>query len=388
MRRSLKFLLIIAVISVVIAGIWYTRFREDPIAVSVQPVERGRVETLIANTQAGSVRACRRAKLSPAMGGQIAHLPAQEGDRVKQGQVLLELWNQDLRAQITLAKQQAVAAVASMEESCFTADQAQRDAQRQSKLREQKLVAEESVDRAVSVAKARAANCQAARANEKVARDQINVADAALERSLLRAPFDGVVAEINGEVGEFVTPSPVGVVTPPAVDVVDTNCLYITSPIDEVDAANVHIGMPARITLDAFRNQSFAGTVRRIAPYIQELEKQARTVDVEIEFAEKEQLQKLLPGYSADAEIIVDAHENALRIPTDAVLQESRVLVLDNSGILKERTIKTGLMNWKYTEVLAGLTEGEQIVTSVGREGVKNGIKAVIENDTATASKE
>ena len=87
---------------------------------------------------------------------------------------------------------------------------------------------------------------------------------ALLDQATLRAPFAGIVAQINGEVGEFVTPSPPGIPTPPAVDLIDDSCLYVEAPIDEVDAARVKSGMPVRISLDAFRGQSFAGTVTRI----------------------------------------------------------------------------------------------------------------------------
>ena len=77
-----------------------------------------------------------------------------------------------------------------------------------------------------------------------------------LEETYLRAPFAGIVAEINGEIGEYVTPSPPGVATPPAVDLIDYSCLYVTAPIDEVDAGDLHTGLPARVSLDAFRGET------------------------------------------------------------------------------------------------------------------------------------
>ena len=93
----------------------------------------------------------------------------------------------------------------------------------------------------------------------KVRDAQVEVATARLERTLLRAPFDGVIAEINGELGEFVTPSPVGIPTPPTVDLIDSTCLYISAPIDEVDAPAVRIGQQALITMDAFPGRKFPG---------------------------------------------------------------------------------------------------------------------------------
>ena len=80
--------------------------RPQPVLVRVQAVDRGDVEATVANTRAGTVKACRRARLSPATGGQIAALPVTEGDRVEQGQLLLELWNEDLAASLMLAERE------------------------------------------------------------------------------------------------------------------------------------------------------------------------------------------------------------------------------------------------------------------------------------------
>ena len=75
--------------------------------------------------------------------------------------------------------------------------------------------------------------CRAGTQNVKVTQARVAQAQAGMERTRLRARFDGIIAEINGEIGEFVTPSPLGVATPPAVDVVDASCIYVTAPIDE-----------------------------------------------------------------------------------------------------------------------------------------------------------
>ena len=132
---------------------------------------------------------------------------------------------------------------------------------------------------------------------------------------VLRAPFSGIVADISGELGEYATPSPPGILTLPAVDLIDDSCMFVSAPIDEVDAANVKVGQVARITLDAIKGKTFAGKVKRIAPYVLELEKQARTVEVEVEFSERPEAENLLVGYSADVEIVHNARTNVLRIP-------------------------------------------------------------------------
>ncbi len=371
--------LVLALLAMVLAALVAWLSRPEPLGVAVAAAGRGAVAATVANTRAGTVDACNRARLAPPVGGQIARLPVKKGDAVQAGDVLLELWNQDLRAQLALQQRDRIAAQARAREACVTAEVAAADAARATRLRADRLVSEEQAGRAVGEAEARAAGCDAARETARVGAARVAVAQANLERTILRAPFAGVIAEINGELGEVVTPSPVGVPTPPTVDIVDTSCLYISAPIDEVDAPAVRAGQRAAITLDAFPGRKFTGFVRRVAPYVMDAEKQARTVEIEAEI-ENAAASNLLPGYSADVEVILDTRENVLRVPTQAVIDGHSVYVLDeNGGVLRSREIRRGVSNWEYTEVLAGLAEGELVVLSVDRAGVRDGARAVRE---------
>ena len=356
-----------------VAVLWLGR--AQPIQVDVVEAGRGSVAETVTNTRAGTVKACQRAKLAPPAGGQIARLPVKKGDRVEAGQVLLELWNDDVRAQLAVTERDAAAARARREEACVAARVARRDSGRLAQLVERQLVSAEVADRADGEAQAREAACRAAAEQVRVSESRIDAARATLERTLLRAPFAGTVAEINGEIGEFVTPSPVGIPTPPAVDVVDTSCIYITAPIDEVDAPRVRAGMPARVTLDAFRDRSFVAHVRRVAPYVLDTEKQARTVEVEAEIDERGDA-LLLPGYSADVEVILAERGDVLRVPTRALIEGRRLYVLEG-GVVRSREVSTGIGNWEYTEITAGLDAGAQVVVSIDREGLADGVAAV-----------
>src|SRR6185436_17016897 len=114
MRRIVLVALVVAV-----AAFFFWRFtRVDPVSVVLGGVDRGVVTRSVANTRAGTVNACRRAKLAPPAGGQIAALPVREGDRVREGQVLLELWNQDSAAQMRVAQEQVRSAGLRAEEAC------------------------------------------------------------------------------------------------------------------------------------------------------------------------------------------------------------------------------------------------------------------------------
>ena len=380
MQKRHRIIVISAVSIIVLVLLFSWAKRPKPVSVIIATVEQGDVQRTVTNTRAGTLKACRRAGLSPAIGGQIARLPVKEGDVVKKGQILLEMWNDDLQAQVSLSKSEILASESRIKEACVIAKVAKREAERQKSLRKKGLSSDGTSERAVGEAKARQAACQAAKSSAEVSRARLAVALASIERTQLRAPFDGTVAEITGELGEFVTPSPIGVPTPPAVDIIDTRCLYILAPIDEVDAPEIKPNMPARISFDAYKKKFFDGKVRRISPYVLDREKQARTVDIEVDFISEKNKDKMLPGYSADVEIILNSHSNVIRIPTEALLEGQKVFIYDEGNkSIYEQNVSTGLSNWKHTEIIEGLKKGEKIVTSIDRDGVVDGASVKIE---------
>jgi HlyD family secretion protein len=379
--RLTKIALAVAVCAVL--GYWYWRTAHpDVVAVAVVQVEKGTVEERVANTRAGTIKSCRRAKMSPSLGGQISALPFAEGARVKKEDILLQLWNDDLQAEVELADSNLRAVSNRFHASCVQAAVDQRTAERFKELESSGSISKEEYDLAGSKAEVSAADCEASRADLAVAMAKKRVAEAHLERTILRAPFDGIIAEINGELNEYVTPSPPGILTPPAIDLIEPDCFVVSAPIDEVDAPRIKPGLPARITLDAWRGRIFDGVVERIGAYVIDVEKQARTVDVELKLTNREDLEALLVGYSADVDIIVQARENVLRIPSQALTDEHHVLVLDtHSGQLQQRQVERGLHNWSFTEIVSGLEAGDVVVTSVGEEGVEAGATASIREE-------
>ncbi|MCW8831224.1 MAG: efflux RND transporter periplasmic adaptor subunit [Gammaproteobacteria bacterium] len=354
--------------------------RPKPVKVLVEKVEMGAIEETVANTRAGTVKACRRAQMAPAMGGQIALLPVKEGDSVKQGDLLLALWNDDLQAEVGLARSEAKAAKARAESVCVQADISEKNARRKTDLRKTQAISEELVDQAVATAKSQRADCTASRTSAIVSEERVGVAEALLERTLLKAPFDGIIVEMNGEISEYVTPSPPGIPTLPAIDMVDRSCFYVVAPIDEVDAPKIKPEMKSRITLDAFKDRRFPAKVRRVADYVLDREKQARTVDIEVIFDNPDDMLEMLPGYSADAEVILRTRDNVLRVPTETIIDKQQVYVFNSDDqSLELRDVKTGLSNWDHTEITGGLEQGELVVTTVDRKGVEDGAFAIID---------
>ena len=375
-RRLLLALLVICLLG---AGIWWAK-RPKPIAVVLTEITQGKVESSIANTRAGTVEACMRTKLSTTAGGRIEVLAVKEGDLVKKGQLLMKLWNDDQQAQSTLAQTQVETARKHVVEACTVAANAEAEAQRQTSLFKQGFVSGSRDEQARADAQARRATCDAAKADVVQALARVSATRVEQNRTVLYAPFAGTVAKIVGEVGEYSTPSPPGVPTPPAIDLIDDTCLYVRAPMDEVDAPKISAGQTVRISFDALPKQSFAGKVKRVAPYVSAVEKQARTVDIDATLDTTDKAPpRLLVGNSADVEVVLAVRENVLRVPTSALQEGGRVLIAGSDGTLQERLVKTGLANWEFTEVLEGLAAGDKVVTSLEREGVKAGAAFVVD---------
>ena len=369
--RPLRLATFIIIASAIALASWYFT-RPKPLEVELATIATGHVEATIVNTRAGTIKSCQRSNLAPITGGQIAKIRVKEGDHVQKGQILLELWNQDLQAQRELAQRQLTMAQERRRETCILAENARRESMRAQQLVEQGFVSSQRAEDADANARSRQASCDAAISDIKRAEAQIRVSQAGIDRTVITAPFSGIIAHISGELGEFTTPSPPGIPTPPTIDLIDDTCLYVTAPMDEVDAPKIKVGQEARITLDAMPEKNFPGRIRRIAPYVTEIEKQARTVDIEVEF-QQIPADTLLVGYSADVEVVLERKNNVLRIPTQAIRQNNKVWVVDAENRLTEQPLETGLSNWSFTEIRSGLKAGDRVLISFDQDNIKAG---------------
>jgi len=354
----------------------------DPISVRIARAERGRVEATVTNSKAGTVKARRRAKLSPGTSGIVVELPIVRGDRVRAEEILLRLDDATQSAQLALASEALEVAQARSRERCIAAERARRELERNRKLAEEELVSVDVLDGLDSAYQLADASCAVARAEVQQARASVAVAQAEQDKTVLRAPFDAVIAEVSVELGEWVTPSVPLLAAPDVIDAIDSRSLYISAPMDEVDADKLEPGLPTRVTVDSHPDRVFDARLTKVAPYVLDLEQQNRTLEVEVELDDADFSATLLPGTSADVEIVLEVRDDVLRIPTYALMEDDRVLVLEE-GVLAERVVETGMRNWDFAEIVDGLAEGERVVTSLDRPEVQAGVEAVVESASA-----
>ncbi|MCR3961804.1 efflux RND transporter periplasmic adaptor subunit [Aeromonas veronii] len=352
-----------AVVAVAAAAWWW---RPQPTPIRLVEVGRGDVLVTVVNTRAGTIKSCQRAGLSLPGGGVVEQIAVKAGERVARGDLLLTLWSDDIHADLARARAQQALGKTQREERCSEAAYYEREANRLATLLAKNLTSRTLAEQAQNLADTRLYVCRASRQQERVDEAQVAQVEARLSERRLLAPFAGVVAEVNSKLGEYMTPSPPGVAMPPVIDLIDDKCLYVSAPIDEVDAARLKVGQSARVLLDAMPGRDFAATVTRIAPYVKELEKQARTVEVEAALTALPTDVPLLIGYSADLEVEVTRATDVLRVAASSRADDGSVLRLEGDKLVRV-VPRWGVENWNWIEVAEGLAAGDRLAAQPGQ---------------------
>ena len=289
---------------------------------SVQ-LARVRVEDITSRVRApGKIEAKTQVKVSADIMGKIVVLAVKEGDRVRKGQLMLQLDDTQYRAYDGQARATAASARARAREAEQGLKGAEAMYRRQQALFEQKLLSEAEKDQADSAIEAARSAAQAAR--QEVARADATVAAAAdnLRKTRFVAPFDGVVSALNVEAGENVI---TGTMNNPGTEILvvsDLSRMLVRADVDETDVVDMKLGQKAKITVDALPDTSFSGTVTDVGNTAKRsvtstVEGQTN-FEVKVVFASN--VPQVRPGMTADVEIETGTHAKARGVPIQAVV--------------------------------------------------------------------
>ena len=363
--------MVVAAVVALLVVLQLTVFRPRPIEVEGVRATRGLVEDAVTNSQAGTVKARLRARVGAERAGRVASIERREGARVKRGELMIQLDPSTAQNQLDVAQRDVEAAAAVVEAARAAATLARQQHDRNTRLFADQLISAGEMDQSRTRLESAAADLQGAEARQQRARSALRLAQNELDHLRVLAPFDGVVGERMVEVGESVVPGQ------PVLEVVSLDRLYVSAPLDEMDIGRVREGLPARVTLDPYRGRIWQGMVTLVSPVVDDTREQNRTLEVEVEMTPDPTAPTPKPGTSADVEIILDRHDGVLRVPTNAVIEGRRVLVAEK-GQAVQREVTTGLRNWDWTEVRSGVSEGAWVITSLEKQGVKNGARVAV----------
>jgi HlyD family secretion protein len=301
----------------------------QPTEVKLVRAERRDVESIVTSVNAGTVKAEKSAELAFGAVGRVQSLSVTLGQRVKAGQILATIENTDLVTGLQRA--------------------------------------ETEYKRRISLKTG-----QLSQSEIDLAKQSVDTAQMQLERTRIRAPYDGIIAELNMEIGQL---SQITAIIPKApIRIVDLSPRYIRAQIDEADLPKVKNGMPARVKILAVRKEPFEGVLRKVVPYVSNIREQDRTAEIEVDV----KTDQVLPaGASADVEIIVERKADTLALPARSVFgrAQDKYVYADDSGEAKQLFVKTGLSNFDVVEILEGLNEGQLVIQPTDRSAIADGVK-------------
>ena len=327
----------------------------------------------------GYVVARTKAAVSAKIPGRLAMLNVSEGSRVEKGAIIARLDNADYAAAVGQAEAGLASAKATLIESQSDRDQMQRDYVRVRDIHTQNpnLVSPQDVENADSRARQAEARFAAQSARVDAAAAAMRVAQANLENTYIRAPFSGTVLRKEAEVGEVVAPSVGGGLTRGAVvTMADLATLEVEVDVNEAYIARIQGGQQARITLDAYPDTSFRGTVRQVVPTA---DRQRATVQVKVTIVDRDP--RILTEMGAKVEFLTPARLTApgaqqaverprIMVPADAVRSDNGrdIVWIVRDGRLQKRDVDAGPVSANFREIRSGLSGGEQLLVG----GVEN----------------
>jgi RND family efflux transporter MFP subunit len=302
----------------------------------------GTVESTVTTINSGTVEAQSQAELAFGTVGRIAKIYVTLGSKVKNGAIIAELENADLKA---------------------VYDESQKELARTEELYKNGLVS--------------IANLDAAKRAREVGR--LNY-----EKTVMRAPFDGMITAMDLKIGEYYQ-SATSIDKKPAVQIIDLKKRLIKGEIDEVDLQRVAAGYPARIKIPALRNQIFNARVTKVVPFVSTAKDQDRTSQIELEIVEapkgvntEKENNVLIPvGASADVEIISETKSNVKILPTSVLFGtgKTRSLYKIIKGKLEKAEVKLGVGNYERAEILSGISATDLIARPLNGLELTEGMK-------------
>jgi RND family efflux transporter MFP subunit len=413
MTRTKMIAIGLAVVAIA-GGIWWWQSRAGSDASgsdgsTPSAADGGAVSAAVARVQrsdlsdslslAGAFKPFQDVQIHAKVAGYIRHIYVDVGDRVKEGQVLAVLEVPELAAQLSGAEASVRAAQEQIRraegdvqraKSTHAAAHSGYVRLKQAADSQAGLVAQQEVDDSQAKDLEAEGQVSAAAASLSAARQQLEVAEATRKQvaamsdyTRIVAPFAGVITDRTADTGALVAAgTSESTQAIPVVRLAQTAVLRLVLPVPESVAANIRVGEPMTVHVQAL-NSDFPGKVARFADALNE---QTRTMETEIDVQNAQN--KLLPGMYAEAKIALDQQKNALNIPVEAVLQSEdgpEALVVNAQNVVELRHVKLGYQGSTRVVVLAGVQEGERVI--LGNPGnVTAGQRVVAKDQTVPAS--
>lgn len=313
----------------------------------------------------GYVVAQRKAAVASKATGRLEWLGVREGSTVRANEIVARLENRDVTAQMEQAAANVKLAQANVEQAQAEVREAERAFNRSRELLAKSFVSSAAHDAAVGRYERANANLRAQQAAVAVAQANLRSSQVAIDQTLIRAPFDGIVLTKNANVGDVITPLSSAVGSQAAVvTMADMSTLEVEADVSEAAVGKVYVGQPCEIQLDALPDSRFRGTVSRMVPTV---DRAKATVTVKVRFEDKDE--RILPEMSAKVaflsqQIPPDQRERRTVIAPEAVVERGGkrlVFVVQNDRAVAA-AVQIGSKFGESVEVTEGVEAGAKVV--------------------------
>ncbi len=337
-------------------------------------------QAITALNATGRVSAYRKAAVSTKATGRLEYLGVEEGSIVKAGQVLARIENKDVSATLDQAKAALRAAKANLEQGMAELRDAESNLRRTDDLAKKNFISPSALDAAVARHDKAKASIASLNGSIGVAEANVRATEVAVEQTLIRAPFDGVVLTKNANVGDIITPFSSAADSKGAVvNMADMATLEVEADVSEISLGKADVGQPVEIQLDAFPDLRLLGKVSRFVPTV---DRSKATVLVKVEFVEKDK--RVLPDMSAKVAFLTRALKTDERKPVPAVQATALtkrdgkdvMFVIDDKNVVKQTEVTMAGKLGDLTQV-SGVKPGDKIVLNPP-EKMKDGATVVI----------
>jgi RND family efflux transporter MFP subunit len=345
-----------------------------PMTVEMASVKRADMSSEV--TVVGNLVGRATVEAGPKVAGRLETVSVRMGDRVNRGQVIAKVEDRELQEQVKQAKASYDVSAATIRQREADLRLAQTNLDRSRNLFERELIPKQTFDDTDARYQAAVAQLDLARAQYAQTQARLDELKINLSNTIITSPVSGFVAKRVLDPGGWVTPNTA------FISVVDIGVVRLVANIVEKDIRRITQDLPASVEVDAYPGEKFTGRVAHIAPV---LDPATRTGQIEIDIANPDF--RLKPGMYAKVAFTVDKKENALVIPTEALvdLGGNRGVFMANKGeqgqVANFKKIDVGIVNQTLAEVTSGLTEGENIVTT-GAAALREGDRILLPGET------
>lgn len=357
---------------VILAGLVFAFRGHKPVveAATARRAIPGQATTLL--NASGYVTPRRRATIAAKITARVTAMYADEGMRVKEGDILARLDDSDAQVRLNSAKADRDAAAAAIQDLQVNLRNAEIELRRAQSLQEDGVASQEALDIARTTADSLKARIDLAKEQVNAAQSKVAVAQQDVDNCIVRAPFPGLVVSKDAQVGEMVSPVSAGggFTRTGIATVVDMNSLEIEVDVNESYIARVVAGQPVTATLDAYPDWQIPSKVRTVIPTA---DREKATVKVRISFDHLDP--RILPDMGVKVAFLDDSHKNDAKtsdskgpvpilVPDTAVVQESgkSLVFLLRENKVERRAVRVGPARGSDATIVAGLADGDSVV--------------------------